>query len=203
MLASSYSLGAIDTAKAEHHRLIKPGMRVLYAGAGRGREIVKACERGAVVTCIEPCPRMAEALHRRLARACEGFTIVPRPIQSVAADPAHDLVVAHFFLNIFDAQSMPAVLEHLCGFVRPRGRLVIADFKPDTSNSTTLDRTLRSVYYKPLNIAGRLLRICTLHPIYNYEPALNTLGFAIVSHRDFSVLPGFKGYRTLTATRKQ
>ena len=58
-LASAYSLGAIDRAKRVHHDLIEAGDHVLYAGAGRGAEIVQACDRGAEVTCVEPCAAMA------------------------------------------------------------------------------------------------------------------------------------------------
>lgn len=193
LLASGYSLGAIDRAKRSHHKLIEPGMRVLYAGAGRGREIAGAVARGAEVTCVEPCPVMAERLHNRLATAGERFTIVPRPIQAIHAQDEYDLVVAHFFLNVFDQQTMPNVLEHLLGMVKPGGRIVVADFKPSTMNESILkpiDRVWRSVYYRPVNLAGWLLRICALHPIYDYGSLIETSGFEREAVNAFAVLPG-------------
>lgn len=198
-----YSLGAIDRAKADHHRLIEPGMRVLYAGAGRGREIVGACQRGAEAVCIEPCPTMSEALHRRLAESCEGFTIVPRPIQSVPPDPAYDLVVAHFFLNVFDTASMPGVLKHLCRFVKPGGRLVIADFEPATEQARLSDRAMRQAYYRPLNLAGRLLRICALHPIYDYAPLLTEHGLPLESRQGLRVCAGLPTLYEVMVARRQ
>ena len=201
-LAMAYSLGAIDRAKAEHHRLVADGDRVLYAGAGRGREIVEACLRGAAATCVEPCPAMAEALHRRLGERCDGFTIVPRAIKEVHAEPAYDLVVAHFFLNVFGRSDMLGILDHLCGFVRPGGRLVIADFMPSIPGAARIDHALRALYYRPVNLAGWLLRICALHPIYDYRPLLIERGFSIESCTGFGVLPGLGGlYETIVARR--
>lgn len=201
-LASAYSLGAIDRAKRHHHQLISEGGRVLYAGAGRGREIVGALQRGAEVTCVEPCPVMAARLHRRLSAAGDGFTVVPRPIQSVPAEPVYDLVVAHFFLNVFSAQAMPGVLAHLCGFVRPGGRIAIADFKPAGHQASPVDRAIRSLYYRPLNLIGRLLGICALHPIYDYGPLLVEQGFTVFSPAAFRVVPGRPAlYEVIVAER--
>ena len=199
-ISSAYSLGAIDRAKRLHHRLIEPGMRVMYAGAGRGREIVEACRLGAEAVCVEPCPAMARRLHRRLSASADGFTLVPRPIQEVPAEPVHDLVVAHFFLNLFDARDMPVMLAQLCGFVRPGGRLVIADFKPAVFGSGAWDRTARALYYGPPHRVGRLLGMCQPHPIYDYAPGLIEQGFTIESRDAFGVLPGLPAfYEVITA----
>lgn len=199
-LASAYSLGAIDRAKRVHHDIVQPDSRILYAGAGRGKEIVEACRRGAEVTCIEPCPAMALRLHDRLALHGERFTIVPRPIQAVTPLAEYDLVVAHFFLNVFDAKQMPRILEHLCGFVKPGGRIVIADYKPNHQTTNPITKCLRTAYYRPLNLAGWLLRICALHPIYDYQPILVRHGLRIESCEDFCPVPGLPAsYVTIRA----
>lgn len=203
-LASAYSLGAIDRVKRAHHALIKPGDRVLYAGAGRGSEIVGACQRGAEVTCVEPCPAMALRLHDRLAGHGERFTIVPRPIQAVTPLAEYDLVVAHFFLNVFDEATMPEILKHLCGFVKPGGSLVIADFKPNDPSTSIITKSLRAAYYRPLNVAGWLLRICALHPIYDYGLLLTDQGLSVIARESVQCIratPAF--YETLTTMRKK
>eukprot|EP00752_Nemacystus_decipiens_P013621 g12079.t1 len=165
-------------------------MRVLYAGAGRGKEIAEAVQRGAEVTCVEPCPSMALRLHDRLALQGERFTIVPRPIQDVSASAEFDLVVAHFFLNVFDEAEMHAVLKYLCGFVKPGGKIIVADFKPDTQGDGLLTRLLRCAYYRPVNLAGWLLRICALHPVYDYGPLLRANEMTVDRRDSFRVLPG-------------
>lgn len=189
-LASAYSLGAIDRAKAFHHALIHEGDRVLYAGAGRGREIVGACEAGAEVTCVEPSAAMASTLIHRTSAYRQRVTLDPRIIQAVPAQPVYDIVVAHFFLNLFNTADMPGVLDHLCQFVKPGGRIVIADFKPNAADHTATACGLRAAYYRPLNLAGWLLRICALHPIYEYAPLLTNQGLKIESRRGLAVLPG-------------
>lgn len=204
LLATAYSLGAIDRAKAAHHAIIKPGDQVLYAGAGRGKEVAPACQLGAGVTCVEPCPAMATRLHRSLSEAGDGFTLVPQPIQSVFAEPRYDVVVAHFFLNVFDQAAMPGVLTNLCRFVKPGGHLVIADFAPSGLQTNGLARLMRAAYYRPLNLAGWLLRICALHPVYDYEPIVIRHGFKIASRTAYRVMPGLPPmYSVLAAQRKK
>lgn len=200
-ISTAYSLGTIDRAKACHHRLIEPGTRVLYAGAGTGREIAGALSRGARVTCIEPCPAMVERLHNRLAQHGERFVIVPRPIQAVAAQPEYDIVVSHFFLNLFNPDVMPGVLSHLCGFIKHGGRIVIADFKPAEAGAGGFERLLRWLYYTPPHRVGQLLRICEAHPIYDYAPLMQARGLHIAARHAFNTVPGFAGYETLIAHR--
>ena len=204
LLASAYSLGAIDRAKRHHHDLIQPGSRVLYVGAGRGREIIGACQRGADVTCVEPCPMMASRLHKRLSSVANRFTVVPRPIQSVPAEPAYDLVVAHFFLNVFNPVAMREVLAHVSGFVARGGRLVIADFMPTASEAGLIDHAVRSFYYRPVNLVGHLLGICAVHPIYDYTPLLNECGFEIQTREALRVAPVLpRLYETIVAKRNE
>ena len=202
LLASAYSLGAIDRAKRFHHGLIQGDDRVLYIGAGRGREIVDACTSGADVTCVEPCPAMASRLHKRLSSVSDRFTIVPRPIQSIPANPTYDLVVAHFFLNVFDPATMPKVLSHTAGFVKPGGRIVIADFMPAANDAGLLDRSVRSVYYRPVNLAGWALHICALHPVYDYAPHIIEQGLTIDSRGTLRVLPGLPALFEVIVARR-
>lgn len=201
-LAWAYSLGAIDRAKRMHHAWIRPGDQVLYAGAGCGSEIAAACQLGAKVTCVEPCPAMASRLHHRLSSVADNFTIVPKAIQDVAAQPLFDLVVSHFFLNVFDAETMPAILGHLCDFVAVDGAICIADFKPNTPATPKIMRGFRSAYYRPLNLAGRLMGICAIHPIYDYEPMLREAGFTVYHRQSFALVRDNAGmYETLCAKK--
>lgn len=204
LLASAYSLGAIDRAKRLHHGLIQAGDRVLYVGAGRGREIVDACASGAEVTCVEPCPAMASRLHKHLSGVADRFTVAPRPIQSIPTRPEYDLVVAHFFLNVFSPAAMPEVLSHTTGFVKPGGRMVIADFMPAASNAGFGGRAVRSLYYRPVNLAGWALRICALHPIYDYGPLLHERGFEIQRREAFRIAPMLTAlYETIVSERSE
>ncbi|MFN3166240.1 MAG: class I SAM-dependent methyltransferase [Phycisphaeraceae bacterium] len=189
-LASAYSLGAIDRSKALHHAWVSEGDRVLYAGAGGGREIVGACERGAEVTGVEPSAAMAARLRRTLGQCATQVTIDARAIDTFDTDRPFDLVIAHYFLNLFDPPTMPRVLDRLCGFVRPGGRLVVADFKPAHNDARWFDHALRAAYYRPVNLAGKALGICDLHPVYDYAPLLIDRGFSVESRVGFFRVPG-------------
>jgi len=189
-IASAYSLGAIDRSKRLHHDWLNQGDRVLYVGAGSGRDVARACERGAAVTCVEPSRAMAARLRRTLGHHAERVTIDPRPIEVFDADERFDLVVAHYFLNLFKPSTMPGVLDRLCGLIRPGGRMIVADFKPAEQDAGWLDRASRIAYYRPVNLAGAALGICDLHPIYDYAPLLTERGFVVESRRGFCVLPG-------------
>jgi demethylmenaquinone methyltransferase/2-methoxy-6-polyprenyl-1,4-benzoquinol methylase len=201
-LASAYSLGAIDRSKRVHHAGVNRSDRVLYVGAGSGREVARACERGAAVTCVEPSPAMAARLRRTLGHHAERVTIDPRPIEAFDADERFDLVVAHYFLNLFGPSTMPGVLDRLCGFVRPAGHFFVADFKPAEPGAGWFDRALRYAYYRPVNLAGAALGICDPHPIYDYAPQLAERGFVVASRASFAVVPGLSGlYETIAAKR--
>ena len=80
---------------------------MLYVGAGCGREIAGACQRGAQVTCVEPCPAMAKRLAQQLTEHASRVQIKALPIQSVRPDTFYDMVVSHFFLNLFTSMTVP------------------------------------------------------------------------------------------------
>lgn len=146
---------------------------------------------------------MAGKLHERLSRVADDFAIVPKPIQSLAAAPMYDTVVAHFFLNVFDTTEMSAVLDHLCAFVKPGGRLILADFRPARADDPLMLRALSWAYYRPLNLAGRVLKICAPHPIYDYALRCEQNGFAIERRQTFTLLLGrLPMYEVIVAHRR-
>lgn len=143
----------------------------------------------------------ARLLHRTRGHA-ERIDYVAEPIQSYPCEPSYDLVLSHFFLNVFDPATMPRVLEHLTRFVKPSGRLVIADFMPAQRTSTAIDRLTRKLYHDPLNRIGRALRICAAHPIYDYAPPLTELGFAVESREPMRLIPGTAPLYEVIAARR-
>jgi len=185
-----YSLGAIDRSKAFHVDLIEPGMRVLYVGAGTGREVGLALERGAAVTCLEPCAAMAKRLEKRTAPWAKRCEIRDIRLEDSPPSDAFDLVVAHYFFNLFDPQTVAGQLDRLIRLTVPGGRVVIADFAFSPRDRLGR-RLLQAVYYRPVNLAGRLLGICALHPIYDYVSLLQDRGLALERRAGFRVLPMF------------
>jgi ubiquinone/menaquinone biosynthesis C-methylase UbiE len=213
-IASAYSLRAIGRSKRWHLSFVKPGMRVLYLGAGTGKEAAAAVAMGAEVTCIEPCPAMARRLRRRLdaaikyetvageSSACKfgaprdnkpneklGPRIHMRGLDQIEAEASFDLVCGHYFFNLFDPAAMRRALAMAAAHIRPGGQLVIADFAPPQP-PTRPRRLLHNAYYRPVNWIGWALRMCALHPIYDYTSSLNEQGFTVEHRAGFACLAG-------------
>ncbi|MEM9415262.1 MAG: class I SAM-dependent methyltransferase [Planctomycetota bacterium] len=239
-VSSAYSLGAIGRAKRWHVARLRPGDRVLYVGAGTGREVAVACatQPGIEVVCVEPCGAMARRLRRRLAPWADRVTIVEEPLRAAERSEAaggggFDWVCGHFFFNVFEAQAMPGVLAMAAAHVKPGGRMVVADFAATgTSRSTSRDhegadqppgmnagqvplpdgrgswlgsakRYFHAAYYRPVNVAGWGLGMCALHPIYDYAPVLEELGFVVEERVGFSVIPGTPALYEVVCARKK
>ncbi|MEM1356381.1 MAG: methyltransferase [Planctomycetota bacterium] len=201
-LAQFYSLGAIDRAKAWHTRLIQPGMRVLYLGAGSGREVPSALSRGGSVTCLEPCERMRERFAKRLGDQNREAHLLPLTLDEYTerGDPQYDLVCGNFFFNLFDQAAMWHQLAKAVALLAAGGIIAIADFAPPGQGR--FSTTTHNLYYRPVNVVGRALNICALHPIYDYASILNKLGLVKVSWQDMLPLWPSRGlYRVWLAKR--
>lgn len=187
-LATLYSLGAIDRSKGAGVEALAPGERVLFVGVGRGSDALVAARRGCRVTAIDLAPAMLARFRASLDR--EG--LAAETIEGDVADhrPAelYDAVVAHYFLNLWDAPLAGAMLARLRSYLRPGGRLVVADFaRPSGGVVASL---LANAYYRPIDWLAWALGFCALHPILDYGELLPAAGFRITSERRFPVLGG-------------
>ncbi|MBY0399033.1 class I SAM-dependent methyltransferase [Myxococcota bacterium] len=199
-LATCYSLGAIDRSKRAGAATLVAGERVLFAGVGRGTDALLAARRGVRVTAIDLAPAMLARLRGSLAR--EGL-----PAETLEGDVAdhrpaapYDAVVAHYFLNLWDAPQAAAMLVRLRALLRPGGRLVVADFaRPEGGR---LARCLTAAYYRPIDWVAWMLGFCALHPILDYAALLPAAGFRIRHEERFAVLWGANpAYASIVAER--
>ncbi len=177
-VAAGYSLGTIERVKASQVTAFAPGQRVLYVGVGAGEDAVLAARAGVELTCLDLSRSMLARLARRLdAESLDAELLECNIFDHHPATP-YDAVVANFFLNVFSQQAVPAVMQHIGSLLMPGGRLLIADFSPPGRGAA--QRWLHAAYYRPINLAAWALRLCALHPIYDYAQYLEAAGLRLV-----------------------
>lgn len=106
---------------------VGPGVSVLDLGCGTGTLLAMAAQRGAVVTGIDADPKMLARAAPKVAgydvRLIEGYTTgVELPEESF------DVVVSSLFFHHLRTEDKRVTLEHAAHWLKPGGRLVIADF---------------------------------------------------------------------------
>ena len=200
-LAALYSLGRIGCSKAAHLAGIEAGDRVLFAGVGRGSDALLALQRGAKVTAVDLSPAMLARFEHRLARAgLEAEHLLRGDVADHRPDRPYDVVVANYFLNLFDEARAGEMLRRLGQLVRPAGTLLLADFAQPLGGSFA--RAITNAYYRPVNWIAWALGFCARHPILDYPRLLEPMGFRIRSERRFPVLFGSNpAYLSIAAER--
>jgi demethylphylloquinol methyltransferase len=187
-LAAVYSLGRIRRSKERQLDSIRKGDRVLYAGVGCGTDALLAARFGARVTAIDLSPRMLARFARRLAR--EGLDAELIEGDAAAHVPAtpYDVVVANYFLNLFEVERAEAMLQRLGACVRRGGSLMITDFARPLGGP--LAGWITGAYYAPANAIAAAFGFCARHPIPDYEKLLAGMGFHMHREERLPVLLG-------------
>lgn len=184
-LAALYSGGAIAAAKASQIEELQAGDRVLYVGVGSGEDALLAAERGVRLSALDVSRRMLESLSRRLTRSGLQGELLREDLFSHARFECYDAVAANFVLNVFPPVLMEQAITRLTALLRPGGLLLVADFSPPRGGA--LRRSLARAYYRPVNVAAWALRLCSLHPIYDYTRRFEPLGLALLRRREFRI----------------
>lgn len=187
-LATLYSLGAIDRSKQAGVDALVPGEAVLFAGVGRGADALRAVRRGVRVTAIDLAPAMLARFRAALVRAGLAAQTIEGDVADHAPAAPYDALVAHYFLNLWDAPTAGAMLVRLRTLLRPGGRLVLADFAPPSGGLVA--RALTAAYYRPIDWIAWALGFCALHPILDYASLLPAAGYRIVRTQRFPILFG-------------
>jgi ubiquinone/menaquinone biosynthesis C-methylase UbiE len=204
-IAELYSFGAIARAKAAQTKALQPGQSVLYVGVGAGEDAVLAAERGASLTCLDLSGAMLARLSARLEARSLKAELLEGDILDYAPGDTYDVVVANFVLNVFSEATVAVVLKHLATLLAPGGKILIADFAPPSKSAA--GRALYATYYRPINWAAWMLRLCALHPIYNYPDYFEDAGLTLAVRSPFALWRGGKSgggpafYESLVAVR--
>ena len=200
MLSYAYGGKSIHSCKTAMLDHLQPGDKVLFAGVGHGLDAICAAQRGADVTVVDMSETMLENFQRNLAKVETSGSIrqIHRDIFKVSEYEQYDMVVANFFLNVFDRQTMFLALRHLIDLGTPGAHIVIGDFAPATDN--LMSRFLKALYWYPAILFFCLVTQNALHRIYPYPDALRLLGLKVVDKKHFG-LGKMKTYWSILAEK--
>jgi len=180
--------------------VIASGDRVFYAGVGRGADALMAARLGARVTAVDLAPEMLGRLSKRLAQEGLESELICGDVSRHEPVEFYDVVVANYFLNLFELERAGEMLRHLCDLVKPGGALLLTDFA--LPRGGPFARAVTELYYRPVNWIAWALGFCALHPIFDYARLLEPMGFRIRSERRFPVLFGANpAYVSIVARR--
>lgn len=191
-LAAVWSGGRI----AACHRLVGDrlhrGERALFVGAGGGQDAAAAAARGVRTTLLDVSPAMLSRARRRVRARGGSPETIEADFRTFTVRIPYDAVVASFFLNVFAAQDLAAIVARLRAATRRGGRILIADFAPLAG--AALARLLQRAYHDiPMHgfacVAGS-----ARHPIHDLAPALEAEGIEIAARipaRVFGIGPAW------------
>jgi ubiquinone/menaquinone biosynthesis C-methylase UbiE len=202
VLARLYSFGQIRASKLSQIAHLRLDERVLYAGAGGAEDAIAAARKGAHVTVVELSPSMIKQAKDSLEKCHEPAQIdwVCGDVCEHQADPAYDVVVANYFLNVFAPKDMPSIFDALDKQLRTGGRLMIADFAP--LRGGLIMRALQRAYFYAAVAAFRVIANNGWHPLYDYQALLKGKGYRIISVEDFALAKiGPRWYRSIVAEK--
>lgn len=187
-LSNIYSGKSIQHCKVAMLDHLKPGDKVLFAGVGHGIDAVYAAKRGAEVTVVDLSETMLRKFQRNLEK--NGVKIHIRQVHSDILQfqefERYDMVVANFFLNVFQRDMMLKVLQHLIKLGKPGAKVVVGDFSYPTGN--VLSRAFKVLYWYGAVGFFWIFTKNAFHNIYNYPETMRQLGLEVTEKKHFRLL---------------
>ncbi len=176
-LAALWSGGQIHACHRHLSRRLAPGERALFVGAGSGRDAAWAADRGVRATLLDTSPAMLARAARRTPRGGRVPTHVRADVRTYTPRRPFDAVVASFFLNVFAAERLPAIVARLRAATRSGGRLLAADFAPAVRGR--IARGLQRLYHGVPMQGFALLGASARHPIHDLGAVFERAGIEV------------------------
>lgn len=180
---------------------IKPGDKVLIAGAGHGKDAIRAAEVGADVTVVDISETMLKKLEAGFQQHPGNLKVrvVHADVLKFEEFDTYDLVTANFFLNVFHKDFMLKLMKHLIRCVKPGGKFVVGDFSYPKGNA--LQRGMQNFYWYTAAIIFYFASDNAVHEIYNYPELMQQEGLTIADTRRYSYL-GMDCYTSVLGVKK-
>ncbi len=168
---------------------VRPGDKILFAGVGHGKDAIHAAELGAEVTVVDLSATMLRKFEEGLQEQNKSHLSIRQvhaDIFTFAELEEFDMVVANFFLNVFNEDTMARVLEHLIALTKKGGKVVVGDFAYPTGN--VISRTFKKAYWYLAVSLFWLFANNAMHSIYNYPEHMKRQGLVIRDRKYFKLL---------------
>ncbi len=205
LMSKLYSGNAMQHCRECHldDDLIQQDIKVLFAGAGECSEAIKVANRGASTTVIDISPTMMNRFIKQLNQHPEKDTL---NVKSILGDilkheekAKYDVVVANFFLTVFEKNKMHTVLDHLIKLCKPDGKLIIGDFSPLSGNIA--HKLAQQLYWYAAATTFFALTGNPIHELYDYASLLEEKGLKILKTERFSVF-GQEAFQSILAEKQ-
>lgn len=190
----------IFSAKMAQLKEIHSGSKVLFAGSGPGEDALAAARKGAQITCIDVSERMLSICEQKFNLLAMEGRFINADVMTHAGK--YDVVIANFFLNVFNRKTARAVLAHLSGLLAPEGILMITDVSPLTGN--LFHRAFVYFGYLFVTLPAAVVGLTALHVPYEYAHFFDEAGLELKWEESFRKLEtGPSLFKTWAATRKE
>ena len=187
-LGDFWTRGKIRESKLWHLQFLSSEDRVLFVGSGTSEDAILASKIGAEVVVIEISDKMlSQTRNRLLAEGITEIELIKDDILNHSKLSDYDVIVANYFLDVFNFPTMQAIMLHFTRLLKRNGLLYIAGFKPPSGG--ILKRVLAEIHHGIPIFIFHLFLGNALHKIYDYRATLNSLNFTIEKRVD---LPIFK-----------
>ncbi len=179
---------------------VKAGDKILIAGAGHGKDAIRAAELGADVTVVDLSETMLIKLQQAFDKHPKDLkvNVVHADILKVEEYEHYDMVIANFFLNVFDADFMETILNHLIKCTKKGGKFVIGDFAFPSGNPVS--KTIQKGYWYTAALIFYFTSDNAIHEIYNYTELMKSKGIEIDDTKHYRYL-GMNCYTSVMGTK--
>ncbi len=171
----------IFRAKMAQLKEISPGNRVLFAGSGPGEDALMAARQGAQITCIDVSERMLSICEERFREQDLDGRFINANI--LTHTEQYDVVIANFFLNVFNRKTAQDMLTHLSGLLAPQGILMISDVSPLKGN--LIHRAIIYFGYLSVALPAAVVGLTALHVPYEYARFFDAAGLNLKWEESF------------------
>jgi ubiquinone/menaquinone biosynthesis C-methylase UbiE len=165
----------------------RPG-RALIIGEGNGRflsELLRV-HPGIEIDCVDASDRMLRLARQNVSRAdpnsAARVRFLRRDVLSWSPSGSYDLLVTHFFLDLFHRESVQSIVAKLARAAAPNATWLIADF---TIPSGRLTGCHAKLWLRAMYLFFKLTAGVTANTLVDPGVFLQRNGFARGSHRSF------------------